>query len=461
MKTQTKLALVLGIVCITIVILFGTTTYYFFNKYSYIDFYKRLETRVSIASRYNFETDTLNAVNLKSLRNQHLEKLEKEQEYIITITPETTVSRIALANKLPEDFIQKVLENKKASKKRGNSFYSGALFNKNNKQTIVIVSAENYYVSHHLIFLRNIIVSGIIFAILIVSSLSFYFSKRFFSPLQKIIEKVKEISTENIHLRLDNTNQNNEITDLINTFNDLLNRIETAFETQKNFISNASHELGTPLTAILGEADVALLKNRTPEEYQRALQNISLQAERLDQITKSLLFLAQTGYKGKAIIFEPIRVDEIIWETKNLIDKLNPNNKILVDISLLPDDPKKLKVKGNRQLLQLAIANILNNACKYSNNDIVSIYIASSDTHIIITIKDLGIGIPESEIAYIYDPFFRASNTKMHEGFGIGLPLSRNVIHLHKGTLQVNSIVNESTTVQIRLPIMQDENVKL
>lgn len=456
MKTQTKLALVLGIVCITIVILFGTSTYYFLNKYSYIDFYKRLETRVSIAARSNFETDTLNAVNLKSLRNQHLEKLEKEQEYIITITPEKTVSRIALDNKLPEDFIQTVIANKKASEKRGNNFYSGALYNKDNKQTIVIVSAENYYVSHHLMFLRNIIVSGTIFAILIVVSLSFYFSKRFFSPLQKIIEKVKEISTENIHLRLDNTKQSTEITDLINTFNDLLNRIETAFETQKNFISNASHELGTPLTSIIGEADVALLKNRTSEEYQKALQNISLQAERLDQITKSLLFLAQTGYKGKAIIFEPIRMDEIIWETKNLIDKLNPNNKIGVDISLLPDDPKKLKVKGNRQLLQLAIANILNNACKYSNNSPVSIFIASSDVNIIITIKDLGIGIPESEIAYIYDPFFRASNTKMHEGYGIGLPLSRNVIHLHKGTLQVNSIVNEGTTVQIRLPIMQN-----
>jgi signal transduction histidine kinase len=182
------------------------------------------------------------------------------------------------------------------------------------------------------------------------------------------------------------------------------------------------------------------------------LGNILKQAERLDQITKSLLFLAQTGYKGKAIPFEKIRVDEVIWETKDLIDKLNPGNQVLVDLNLLPEDPRKLKTTGNRQLLQLALSNILNNACKYSGNKPVSLFIASSDTHVIITVKDQGIGIPASEIAYIYDPFFRASNTKLYEGYGIGLPLSRNIITLHKGTLHVTAVVNEGTTVQIKLP---------
>ncbi|MFY9308476.1 MAG: HAMP domain-containing sensor histidine kinase [Bacteroidia bacterium] len=453
MKTQTKVAVILGIVCTSIVILFGLTIYYFQNKYSYIDFYKRLEARVSIAAKYNLEPDTLSAFNLKNLRNQHLEKLENEKEYVIELTPQTVLSKIAEQYKLPNHFLQAILESGKATEKQDNTFFAGAMHSKENNQFLVIVSAENYYTTHHLIFLRNMLVAGIISVILIVVSLSAYFSQQIFSPLKQIIEKVKQISTENIHLRLENKNHTNEISDLINTFNDLLNRIETAFETQKNFISNASHELGTPLTSIIGEADVALLKERNTGEYKKALQNILIQAERLDQITKSLLFLAQTGYKGKAINFEIVRIDEIIWETKTLIDKLNPGNKIFLDLSLLPEDHKKLKINGNKQLLQLAFANILNNACKYSNNKPVSVHIASSDTTVIVTIKDQGIGIPEQEIAYIYDPFFRASNTKLYEGYGIGLPLSRNVIHLHKGLLHVNSASNEGTTVQIRLPI--------
>jgi signal transduction histidine kinase len=455
MKTQTKVALILGLVCVTIIVLFGTSIYYFVNKYSYVDFYKRLETRVSISERYNLETDSLNVENLKALKEQHLERLEGEREYLIEFTSISDAETISRKNKLPSDFVKTLINNGEATEKKGNTFYAGAMHEKEQKKYLVVVSAENYYVTHHLIFLRNLIFGSVILLIIIVLSLSVYFSKHIFLPIQRIITKVKQISTENIHMRVDDSSDTNEISELISTFNDLLNRIETAFETQKNFISNASHELGTPLTSIIGEADVSLLKERSPEEYKKALQNILLQAERLDQITKSLLFLAQTGYKGKAIVFEKMRIDEVIWETKSTIDKLNPDNKIMVDLSLLPEDPMKLKVKGNKQLLHLAFANILNNACKYSNNSPVSVYIASSNSQIIITIKDQGIGIPESEIAYIYDPFFRASNTKLYEGYGIGLPLSRNVILLHKGVLIVNSEAGKGTIVQVKLPLMQ------
>ncbi|WP_428665601.1 sensor histidine kinase [Runella sp.] len=457
MKTKTKIALIVGVAGIIIVILFGSAVYYFLNTYSYIDFYKRLEARVSISAKYNLEPNDLNAENLRILRNRHLEKLEREQEYLIEITPSLNLDSIFQKYGLPKEFIQTLLKAGKASEKQGSTFFVGSKYKKGNRQYLVIVSAENYYVSHHLHFLRNLLIGSVVLIMLVIISLSVYFSKHIFVPIKEITDRVKQISTENIHLRLDTRayNNNNEIIELTNTFNDLLNRIETAFETQKNFISNASHELSTPLTSIIGEADVSLLKIRTPEDYQQSLQNILQQAERLDQITKSLLFLAQTGYKGKAIVFEMIRMDEIIWETKRLIDKLNPANKVFADLSLLPEDPKKLKVKGNRQLLQLAFSNLLMNACKYSNNSPVAIYIASSDTHVIITIKDEGIGIPESELPYIYDPFFRASNTKLFEGYGIGLPLARNVVNLHKGQLLVSSVVNVGTTVQIKLPLFQ------
>lgn len=454
MKTHVKVSLILGLVLVVIVVLFGWAIYYFANNYSYIDFYKRLETRASLSARYNLEPH--NAENLKSVKKQHLEKLERERDYVIKLSPDTSPEQLATTYDVSRKFIETLLSEGKVREKRGNTFYVGSRIENEGKQYIVIVSAENYYVSHHLIFLRNVLIGGVILVILIVVGLSFYFSKQIFFPIKRIVDKVKQISTENIHLRVDNTAPNNtEISELISTFNDLLNRVETAFETQKNFISNASHELGTPLTSIIGEADVTLLKARSPEEYQKALQIILLQAERLDQITKSLLFLAQTGYKGKAILFEKIRIDEVIWETKAVIDKLNPENKIIVDLSLLPEDPKNLKAKGNRQLLQLAFANILNNACKYSNNGPAQVYIASSDSQIVITIKDQGIGIPENELPFIYDTFFRASNVNLYEGYGIGLPLSRNVFSLHKGTIVVTSKLNAGTTVQVRLPLMK------
>jgi signal transduction histidine kinase len=118
----------------------------------------------------------------------------------------------------------------------------------------------------------------------------------------------------------------------------------------------------------------------------------------------------------------------------------------------MPENPTKLKVYGSKQLLSIAISNIINNACKYSNNKTVSVSIASSDEYVIIVIKDQGIGIPESEMPFIYDPFFRASNTHSFEGYGIGLPLTRNIVKIHNGQLVVSSMMDVGTTVQIKLP---------
>ncbi|MBP1652745.1 MAG: histidine kinase, partial [Bacteroidetes bacterium] len=217
----------------------------------------------------------------------------------------------------------------------------------------------------------------------------------------------------------------------------MLDRLETAFETQNNFVSNASHELGTPLTAIIGEAELALNKQRSDAEYRQSIQVILGEAERLEHITKSLLRLAQTGFGGKGQQRERIRVDELIFSVKDTIDQINPDNKVL----------------GDAQLLHLAFSNIVQNACKYSDNHPVSVALAATDTNIILLIQDQGIGIPASELPFIYDPFFRASNTSGYKGYGIGLPLSRNIIRLHGGNIIVNSQQGKGTEIRITLPV--------
>ena len=119
----------------------------------------------------------------------------------------------------------------------------------------------------------------------------------------------------------------------------------------------------------------------------------------------------------------------------------------------MPDNPEQLKIKGNEQLLHLALINLISNACKYSNNKPVVFSIGTSGKNVILAIKDIGIGIPESELKFIYDPFFRASNASEFEGYGIGLPLARNIVRLHAGEITVISKEKEGTTVQILLPL--------
>ncbi len=452
MNTRIRIALLLAAYSLTILTLLGVGVYQFQDNYSYVDFYKRLETRATIAARYNLKLDTLNPESYRTIREKHLERLDEEREYLIPVGDTVSPARLARTHQLPLRLIQSIFKEGRATAQRGTTFYAGVQVDAAGQRYLVVVSANNYYINHHLTFLRNILGLGILLSLAISTYLSFYFSKHIFDPIRQITNQVRHISTENIYLRLEETEYRNEIGELTSTFNDLLNRIETALEIQKNFIGNASHELATPLTAIIGEADVTLRRERSPAEYQQALQTILIQAERLNDITRSLLSLAQLGFRGRKLVFDVIRTDELIWEAKAIIDKLNPQNKIGVELSFLPEDPRKLKINGNRPLLQLALVNLLNNACKYSYNKPVSVHIGASNQQVIIVILDKGVGIPEEEIKFIFDPFFRASNSKLFEGYGIGLPLARNIITLHNGTLNVSSKVGVGTTVQVRLP---------
>jgi signal transduction histidine kinase len=198
---------------------------------------------------------------------------------------------------------------------------------------------------------------------------------------------------------------------------------------------------------------VALLKDRTPVEYKEALQKILKQSERLNKISQSLLFLAQIGYKNNKFNNTILRTDELILQANEIMNQLIPKNNIKIDFELLPENPKKLKVMGNKDLLMLAITNIMTNACKYSSNKPVIVSLASTNNEIVLIIKDQGIGIPESELPFIFDPFFRASNTAAYDGYGIGLPLTQNIIKIHKGELIIKSVQHKGVTVQVKLPI--------
>ncbi len=453
MSSIRKISILL-IISISLILFFlGSSVYIYLSNYSYADFYKRLEARVSVAEKYHFETNQKDAQVLKNIREEYLELLSNEKEYILYCPSANSMKQLANTNSLPINFLELVYTQQFANYQKTDIFYHGKIRETPKGFYFIIVSAKNYYNTHHLILLKKVLFAGGLIAILVIIYFIFLFSKNFFEPINKIITKVNSISTDNIHLRLDEIKNTVEINRLTSTFNNLLNRIEIAIETNKNFISNASHEFGTPLTAIIGEADVALLKDRTPAEYKETLQKILKQSERLNKISQSLLFLAQIGYKDNKLNYTILRTDEIILQANEIMNQLIPKNNIKIDFELLPENPTKLKILGNKELLILAITNILTNACKYSSNKLVVVSLASTNNEIVMIFKDQGIGIPESEIPFIFEPFYRASNTAAYDGYGIGLPLTQNIIKIHKGELIISSVLHKGVTIQVKLPV--------
>lgn len=452
MTIKTRIILILTSVFIFYTLLYSGFIYYSISKYSYEDFYKRLELRAVTTAKIELDEQKKEINTFKEFRIGYLEQLPDERSYIFELN-EKEINRNLKKHKLPRILIDEIVKNKIAKSRVDNTFYAGVIYSVDESDYISIVSATNYYSSHHNVYLKNLLLISLLIALIIIFLTAYFLTKKILAPIEYITNRVKNISTENMHLRLNEGKANDELGVLITTFNDMLNRLETSFETQKNFISNASHELNTPLTTILGEADLALSKIRTTDEYIEALSAILEEAENLDKKTKALLFLAQTGYNGKVLKFDKVRVDQLIIDVKTTVVKIYPQAKLNIDFSLLPESPEKLKVKGNEQLLHLAFSNIIMNACKYSNNKEVRISVGSTLKEVVVTIKDYGIGIPANEMQYIYDPFFRASNTRQFDGYGIGLPLARNVIRIHGGELIVESKKDKGTLVEVRLPI--------
>ncbi len=453
MKMSIKITVLFTLLAAGIILLLSGAVYYFANRYSFQDFYKRLEIRAVIAAKANFEKDESNISLYNEIRKEHLERLPNEQEYFLKLEKDSEQVSRSAGLVLPNRFYHQVLAEKKAFYRKGDVFYAALLYPEKQPEYMVVLSARNEYSTQQLRNLKNILVSGIVVAVVAALSVGLLFSRQILKPVRRISHSVNDINTHNLHLRLKEAEGNDEIAELAQTFNGMLDRLETSFETQHNFVSNASHELRTPLTSIIGEAELALDKPRTDEQYRQSLSIILREAERLKHITSSLLNLAQTGFDGKKQQQEVLRIDELLLEVKDSADKIASGNCIHIDYSLLPEDELKLYTKGNPQLLKLALSNIVLNACKYSYNRPVTLALTATSEKIIIIVKDQGIGIPEKELKYIYDPFFRASNTGQFKGYGIGLPLSRNIIRMHHGDIVVSSVVEQGTVVQISLPI--------
>lgn len=452
MKIRTKIILLFAALTLSVVLVMSFFVYYLANQYSFEDFYKRLEIRAFITARASLPHFEEDGAIYSEIRDKHLEKLPAEQEFLLKIDSVTKKVEQHPEVNLPESFFTQAQVQGKATYRKGERFYEGILYKSKFDHYIVIISAENQYSKEYLDELRRILIISIIIAVFAIITTGQFFSQYILQPIRQLMLQVKNISSRNLHMRVEVPRSRDEMNELASTFNNMLDRLETAFETQNNFVSNASHELSTPLTSIIGEAELSLAKERSREDYVKAFSAILEQAERLEHITRSMLQLAQTGFDGQKQEWCPVRTDELLFVVKGIVDKINPGNHVEIDYSLFPEEEEKLIVQGNFQLLELALTNIVINAIKYSNNKPVSLALAATHSRNIIIVKDRGIGIPPEDLPYIFSPFFRASNTSSFKGYGIGLPLAQNIVRMHKGEIVVNSSLTQGTEIRVELP---------
>ena len=205
----------------------------------------------------------------------------------------------------------------------------------------------------------------------------------------------------------------------------------------------------------MGEAEITISKSRTAEEYKRSLSTILIEAEALNSSVNNLLELSKVNAYDGNIEFEKIPFTTLLDEIKKSFDFINPTNKIKLIIPTQIGN-KLISVMGNKNLLKTAIINLYDNACKFSDNQIVSVSLIYDEFRLKLIIKDDGIGILAKDIHKIRAPFYRGNNAIKIKGSGIGLTLSSRIIQLHKGTLKIQSEENLGTEVHIELPLQSN-----
>jgi signal transduction histidine kinase len=275
--------------------------------------------------------------------------------------------------------------------------------------------------------------------------------RRALSPVSLMADHTRAMSAANLDDRLPRVRSHDELEDLSRAFNGLLDRLQESFERQRRFTGDASHQLRTPLTAMLGQIEVALRKERSLEDYQRVLAGLQRQGQHLRRIVEALLFLARADSEGRLSDLEPLDLAE--WLPEHLQSWSEHPRWNDLELVRPPDQPARVSCQP--ALLGELVNNLVDNAFKYSQAGTpVTVRLATDGATVRLEVEDRGIGIGRDDQARLFQPFFRADRVRSRgiAGLGLGLAIASRLARAFGGSIAVESQAEQGSKLTVLLP---------
>lgn len=449
MKIRTRLTLNFTLLVACILVLFSLSVILFYKKHRETDFTIRLRNRAINTASMLFEIKGMNTSLMKSIDDRTLTNMK---EVSIIIADENR--NIKYCNK-GDEYIGVILRDfQNLNWDNNEPFFLHKKLQLcvkqkfNNKNYYILASAYDIYGATELEKLITILCLVFVFSLLVIWLTGLINARQSLKPLKDLVYQVNDIKANKLNKRLELFSKD-EVAELAAHFNNMLDRIEVAFEHERMFVSNASHELRTPITSIKGQIEVGLINDRTTDEYKGILQSILEDIENMATIINGFLELAHANIEIKNIVYEQIRVDEILFQVKEDILKRKPEYNIVIDYDKMPSDEDDINIWGNVRLIKIMLTNIIDNACKFSDNKKVVVKINFDKDYLILKFVDNGIGIPQQDFEKISRPLFRGSNVNGHSGHGIGLSIVKRIAEIHFAKTEIISELNVGTTVTL------------
>lgn len=441
MKVGSKIALFYTLVSVLTTVIIIAVFYIFSTQYINKLYASYLREKAYLTAQKHWEKDEVDEQSYQIIQRKYDELLPEAHEILLNMDSLSEV-RDTLNKYLTQQQQTLLIAGKDSipfSFKYKDQLGAALYYPDNEGNFIVLVMSRNAYgteIQEHLLLLSIFLV---LFSSILIYFIGKIYSGRILVPLQHILKELKKIRANSLNRRLKKTGNNDELEEIIVTLNSMLDRLDSAFKAEKSFVSHASHELNNPITAIQGECEISLLKERSTGEYVEALQRISSESKRLSNLIRHLLFLSRQDEELLKNNMEETSLQDM------LTDLTTGNDRIRFHIQ---EPGTQATVQANPYLLKIALKNIIDNACKYSEKE-VDITLSRTNQQTVVEIEDRGIGIPQEEIEHIFQSFYRGSNTHDYAGQGIGLSLTMKIISAYNGKLKISSEIEKGTKVRV------------
>lgn len=318
------------------------------------------------------------------------------------------------------------------------------------KRRILQLALETTYIHNILLDYQEGLELVLFFGIIVSAGAGLYISRKGMRPLREISERTRHITATNLGARLEPMNWPVEIDELARSLDAMLDRLQHSFRRLNQYSANLAHELRTPIVILRGEAEVALSKARTTDEYKKIIESSLEEYERLSNMIDSLLFLARSANREAPLNLEKI---DAYGEIDNICDYYK---------AMAAEKEIMLTCEGNADvivdavLFRRAISNLVNNALKYTPNG-GKVHVTTrqtEDSGVEISVSDTGCGIPAEHLGKVFDRFYRIDNARFMNphGSGLGLSIVKSIMDLHGGTVSIQSGLSAGTVVTLTFP---------
>lgn len=332
-------------------------------------------------------------------------------------------------------------------------YYTHAVISSGEQKGVLVLSAPVQDIVENVSYVTLWLgVFSLVFTV-IVSALTFYVSNNLTHSIRKFNRAIGKMSGGDFSVRVDE-NEIAEFGELAKAFNMMSEKLENLDNSRNQFVSDASHELKTPLASMKILSESLIEQPDAPKElYQEFMTDINHEVDRLSLIINDLLTLVKTDKGAQTLVIGPVELGKLIRRITGTVAPLARSKHITVSFEYID-----VTLQGDELRLQQVFTNIIDNAIKYSpENTTVSVNLTQSQNNAVIVIEDQGIGMSQEDVQHIFERFYRVDKGRSRQagGTGLGLSIAKQIIEQHGGNIEVKSVLNQGTTFTITLPINQ------